>query len=137
MAEGLMRKALYELGKADIEVASAGVRALTGLSPTEETVAAMKEEDIDVSALKTKNVTAEMIRRADLILVMEPVHRDEIIRMAPKAASKTFLLKEYGNPEDLVVKGWSVNDPIGKPIEDYRLCRDEIDWNIDRIARSL
>ncbi|MCX6071631.1 MAG: low molecular weight protein arginine phosphatase, partial [Chloroflexi bacterium] len=38
MAEGLMKKCLKSLGKKGIEVASAGIAAVTGAAPTDETI---------------------------------------------------------------------------------------------------
>jgi protein-tyrosine-phosphatase len=137
MAEGLMRKSLYELGKERIEVASAGTMATNGMPPTDETVKVMKEAGVDVSDFKAKSVTPEMVRKADLILVMEPMHKDSVLRKAPQASSKTFLLKEYGSDSKLLPKGYSVHDPIGKPVEDYRITRDEISAEIERIAGLL
>jgi protein-tyrosine-phosphatase len=137
MAEGLMRKRLYELGRNDIEVRSAGVMASKGLSPTDETIKVMKEADVDVSEFKTKIMTDDMIKKADLILTMEPMQKDVILKKAPPAASKTFLLKEYKNPSKILPKGFSVHDPIGKPIEDYKVTRDEISAEIERVAELL
>lgn len=137
MAEALMRKRLYELGKNGIEVSSAGVMAVKGLPPTDETIKAMKEADVDVAEFKSKNATADMIKKADLILTMEPVQKDIIVKLVPQAAQKTFLLKEYANPSKILPKGFSVHDPIGKPIADYRICRDEINAEIERIAELL
>lgn len=137
MAEGLMRKRLYELGKDSIEVRSAGVRALNGMAPTDETITVMREEGVDASDHKTKNVTADMIKSAGLILVMEPIHKDEIIRLVPEAASKTYLLKEYESQSKINPKGFSVHDPIGKPVEEYRITRDEIKNEIERFVEKL
>lgn len=137
MAEGLMRKKLYERGLTDIEVRSAGVRAIPGMTPTDETVKVMNEADVDVSMSVTKMVTQEMIRSADLILVMEPMHKDSILSMAPRAADKTFLLKEYGSLSKINPKGFSVHDPIGKGVDDYRLCRDEIGVELDRVIENI
>lgn len=137
MAEGLLRKRLYELGKDGIEVRSAGVRALHGMPPTDETIEVMDEFGVDVSDFLSKNVTIDMIRKADLILTMEPIHKEEIIRTEPGAASKTFLLKEYENLSRINPKGFSVHDPIGKPVEEYRITRDEIENEIERFIGEL
>jgi len=137
MAEGLARKRLYELGKSDIEVSSAGVMATKGLPPTDETIKVMKEADVDVAEFKSKNISVDMIKKADLILTMEPMQKDMILKMAPHAAEKAFLLKEYKNPSKILPKGFSVHDPIGKPAADYRVCRDEINAEIGRIAELL
>ena len=137
MAEGLMRKRLYELGKSDIEVYSAGVMPTKGMPPTDETIMVMKEVDVDVAEFKSKNVTADLVKKAGLILTMEPIHKDIILKQAPQAAAKTFLFKEYQNPSKILPKGFSVHDPIGKPAADYRVCRDEISTEIDRIAKLV
>ncbi|MFA6610292.1 MAG: low molecular weight protein arginine phosphatase, partial [Candidatus Omnitrophota bacterium] len=42
MAEGFMKKYLRELGKADIEVRSAGISAAEGFFPTAETIEVMR-----------------------------------------------------------------------------------------------
>lgn len=137
MAEGLARKRLYELGKSDIEVSSAGVMATKGLPPTDETIKVMKEADVDVAEFKSKNISADMIKKADLILIMEPMQKDMILKLAPHAAQKAFLLKEYKNSSKILPKGFSVHDPIGKPAADYRTCRDEINTEIGRITELL
>lgn len=137
MAEALMRKRLYELSKDSVEVKSAGIRALNGMAPTDETITVMKEDGVDVSDYKTKNVTSEMIKKADLILTMEPVHKDEIARLVPAAASKTYLLKEYESQSKINPKGFSVHDPIGQPVEDYRTTRDEIKNEIERFVKKI
>lgn len=137
MAEGLLRKRLYELGKDAIEVRSAGVRALNGMSPTDETIEVMNEEGVDVSNYLSKNVTFDMIKKADLILTMEPLHKEDIVTTVPAAASKTFLLKEYESLSRINPKGFSVHDPIGKPVEEYRITRDEIKSEIERFVKEL
>ncbi len=137
MAEGLLRKRLYEIGRGTVDVRSAGVRALNALAPTDETVTVMREEGVDVSDYKTKNVTADMIKKADLILTMEPVHKDEIVRLVPSAGSKTYLLKEYKNQSKINPKGFSVHDPIGQPVEEYRIIRNEIKGEIERFVKNI
>lgn len=137
MAEALMRKRLYELGKDSIDVRSAGVRALNGLPPSDETIEVMKEESVDVSDFKTKNVTVDMIKKADLIITMEPVHKDEILVLVPEASAKTYLLKEYESFSKMNPKGFSIHDPIGKPVEEYRIVRDEIKDEIERFVGGL
>ena len=44
MAEGLLKKYLKDAGKGGIEVKSAGIMALDGFPPTDETVKVMKPE---------------------------------------------------------------------------------------------
>ena len=138
MAEGLLKKYLKELGKNDIMVRSAGTRAASGMGATDETVEVMKAEGVDVSGFKSARLTDHMIKDSDLILVMEPLHALEVIRKAPEASGKVFLLKEYakadgaGHPH-----GMDVPDPIGRPLKDYKTCLAIIKKEIERIARLL
>ena len=137
MAEAILRKRLAELGKKDIDVRSAGVRALNGLPPSDETIEVMKEEGVDVSGFRTKNITADMIKKSDLILTMEEAHKHEVLTIAPEAGSKTYLLKEYKSSDTFGYKGPDVDDPIGKPVEEYRIIRDEIKKEIERFVEEL
>ena len=99
MAEGLLKKRLKELGKSDIVVRSAGVRAIDGYPPMNETIEVMKAEGVDLSGFRSAGITDEFIKGSDLILVMSPLHKAEVIRRFPGAARKTFLLREYGKTE--------------------------------------
>ena len=137
MAEALMRKRLYELGNDRAEVVSAGAAVFGSVPPTDETIAVMREEGSDVSGFRTKQVTRDLVKNADLILVMEPAHRDEVLNLDPQASDKTFLLKEYGNPSKAMPGRLGVHDPIGKPVEEYRATRDEIKKEIERITEKI
>lgn len=137
MAEGLLKKYLKNLGK-KANVISAGTVAIEGYPATEATIEVMKTEGIDISGFHSKRLTAELINKADLILVMQPMHKEEVINMVPAAAAKTFLLKEYqcdckpGDIKDIVVP-----DPIGRPVEDYKRCLESIKKEIERIVKIL
>ena len=137
MAEGLLKKYLKELGKDHIEVHSAGIMPMGGSPPTHETVEVMNEEGVDVSGFRSKYLTIEMIRKADLILAMETFHKNEVLNRVPEAIHKTFLLKEFENTVDKNPARLGIKDPIGKPIEDYRHAFVAIKKEIERIANLL
>lgn len=138
MAEGLLRKALKELGKDYIVVSSAGTNIIDGYSPTRETIEVMKREGVNVSDYRSKSLTDELIMGFDLILVMAAHHMDYIVKRVPEAVSKTYLLKQYGRQdgsgagEDL-----DVCDPIGASMETYKHILAEIKEEVYRIAKIL
>lgn len=138
MAEGLLKKRLKELGKNDIAVRSAGIRAADSLSPTKETIEVMKAEGVDMGGFKSAGITDAMIDEADLILVMSELHKHEVLRRVPAAASKTFLLKEYGRTDkDEKITNPEVPDPIGMALPGYKACLAIIKEEIERVAKIL
>jgi len=138
MAEGLMRKHLRDVGKNDIEVRSAGVVAPENFAPTKETIDVMKKEGIDVSDHRSKKITEQFLREADLVLVMEDMHKQFLKDTFPGIRSKIHLLKEYGiTGERNYPKNTDIPDPIGRPAEYYTLSFQMIKDQVERIAKLL
>lgn len=136
MAEGFLKNKLEEKGRKDVTVSSAGTIAIDGFIPTDRTILVMKKEGIDVSVFRTSKLTAGLMRAADLILVMEHMHRSEVLNLLPDAASKTHLLRQYtdikGKEED-----FTVPDPIGRPLEVYERVLGMIKKSIEELVKEL
>lgn len=128
MAKAMLEKLLKESGlSGKVRVDSAGTGAYQGIPAALNTIEVIKEEGIDVSMHKGKAVTVELLRKSDLIFVMELTHRDIILNRLPGIGSKVRLLKE-----DV-----EVPDPIGKPVEEYRRVRDIIKGQVEDIFLEL
>lgn len=138
MAEALLKKAMQDKSRQDVAVFSAGIAGLNGFSPTEETVDVMREAGADVFDFKTKAVTQDLVNRADLILVMQNMHRREMVRRAPHAKDKVYLLRDYTNDarESRGDRG-EVADPVAKPVEVYRDVAGIIERNIKKLTEML
>jgi len=98
MAETLLRSMLEaRLGRlpSGLEVTSGGVSAVPGASPTVQAVMVMAERGLDLSTHKARQVTADMVRQADLVLTMTRSHREALLKLAPEAAGRVFVLNEY------------------------------------------
>lgn len=134
MAEGLFRRAVASRAK-DFEVGSAGVAAMDGYPSTMETIRAMKQAGVDVAGHQSRRLTAELVKEADYIFVMESVHRDMILGYWPEAASKVRLLMEF-SPEARLA-GAGVPDPISRSDEFYNHVLKMIDGCIQKIAASV
>ena len=138
MAEGLLKKYLKEAGKGDIEISSAGIMALDGFSPTDETIEVMNAQGLDVSGVKSRRLTREMIKKSGLILVMENMHKDHVLKLDPSAADRTHLLKKFGaEKERKYPEGDGVPDPIGKQIDFYKLSLEIIKEEAKRVTDLL
>ncbi|MCQ9207919.1 MAG: low molecular weight protein arginine phosphatase [Omnitrophica bacterium] len=136
IAQGLLKKMLQ--GKGAYEVVSAGTAGLVGMRPTDEVIQVMSEQDIDVSGHRSSALSEKDIREADLILVMERIHKQIVLSHAPLAQGKTYLLSEFGRQksEEKLVNP-DIPDPIGKPLDFYRKVFDVIKEGILRTVKKL
>jgi protein-tyrosine phosphatase len=96
MAEGLLKHALAASNKGDCVVSSAGLGALVGHHPDPKACQLMMEKGIDISDYRACQLNKEMIRKTDLILVMETAHKIAIEESEPSAKGKVFRLGEWG-----------------------------------------
>jgi low molecular weight protein-tyrosine phosphatase len=95
MAEGLLRQALLEANKTDCNVSSAGLGALVGHKADPSACQLMMTRGIDISGHRACQLHADMIRKTDLILVMELSHKHAIIDKQQSARGKVFRLGEW------------------------------------------
>lgn len=133
IAEGLFAKMLAGalqkyLKKKDllsaIDVLSAGVAPLPGMTPPHGTLGVMREEGIDVSGHKAVLLSGALIKTSSLIVVMERRHKEEILDAVPKSGHKIVLLKKFAGKDSGVDP--DIHDPIGNSINVYRKCAGEI-----------
>ncbi len=125
MAAGLLEKLLK--GKGDYKIMTAGIAAIKGMGATNEAIQVMSEQNIDISDHRSSPLSDEMVGEADLILVMERRHKENILMRRLDARSKVHLLSEFGD----------IPDPIGKSIEFYRKVFGMIKESIVRVAKKL
>jgi len=133
MAEGCLKKRLKEEGL-DVAVSSAGISPFTGLKPSQEAVELMKEIGVDVSTHESKAITKDILNKADMILVMEPMHKDVILGIALEVKDKIFYLRQFAKENSL---DKFIPDPIGKPIDYYMLTFKAIEESVEGFLKWL
>lgn len=133
MAAGLMRKRIAELRLEDqVRVVSAGVFAEGGHNASRFASTVLGERGIDLSQHRSQSVTVDLLRQADIVLVMEESHRKSLFYLAPQALARVFLLSEMAAEHD------DIEDPFGGTIFEYRETADRLTQLIDRgIPRIL
>jgi len=135
MAKALLEKALKEKNREDVEVLSAGIMILGGLTATEEVKELLTKEGIDVSAHRSQRVTQNMIKGSDIILVMEKLHEKRILQIVPEAKNRLFLLKEFAKINNN--NNLDIADPIARPYEFYAQTLGIIKEAIERIIHLI
>jgi protein-tyrosine phosphatase len=117
MAEALLRHELR--GQEEVTVESAGLGALVDEPASEYSVALMQERGIDITAHRAQQLTPELIKKADLILVMESGHKKAIEINEPETRGKVFRFGEWLDRE--------IADPYRKPRQAFEDALVEID----------
>lgn len=127
MAEGMLAKALSE--KKDCVVSSAGLNALIGYKPDDAACQLMQEKGIDISHYRACQLNTEMIRKADLILVMESFHQLAIEAKDSSAKGKVFKLGKWGEDE--------IPDPYGQGLEVFKSTLQLIEQGVNQWQKKL
>lgn len=108
MAEGFARVH----GAGSVEARSAGTSAAGYVN--RNTIQAMKEVGIDISAHISKQVTDELMAWADVVVTMGCCSADNLCPV-------TFKGKKYD---------WKIEDPLGRPWSVMERVRDEIEEKV-------
>ncbi|MEA3336582.1 MAG: low molecular weight protein arginine phosphatase [Chloroflexota bacterium] len=127
MATGLLQQRLGESGLADqVSVSSAGVFGLDGAPASRPGVQVLAERGMDISGHRAHTVTADDMRDADLVLVMEEAHRRSLFYSYPNLLGKVFLYSEMAGEYD------DIEDPYRQPKEEYAKTADELSRLLDQ-----
>jgi len=153
MAEGLAKKAIAEklgcgvnpapshsipqnkfercgvdqLAQMGYKVVSAGVSAINGVGASAEAIRFCESKGVDISSHKSRRITPEMLNEADYIFAMSAGHKNDIMRLCPKAEKKCMLLSDNGD----------INDPIGGDFEAYKICGETIEKAVNKRISEL
>jgi arsenate reductase (thioredoxin) len=98
------------------ESRSAGTRPAEHVHPV--VVDAMREQDIDLSARRPQKLTDDLAQWADVVVTMGC--GDE----CPYIPGKKYI-------------DWDLTDPAGKPLEEVRAIRDDINRRVTQLANEL
>jgi len=134
MAQAILEKELKENNRQDVEVLSAGIMMLSGLGATEETKELLRKEGIDVSRHRSQKISKEILKKSDIILVMEKLHEESVLQLAPEVKNRLFLLKEFAKIDD---DNLNIDDPIGRSIDFYAKTLEIIKEAIEGIAKII
>jgi protein-tyrosine phosphatase len=129
MAEGLLKQALLEANKTDCNVSSAGLAALVGHKADPSACQLMMKKGIDISGHRACQLHTEMIRKTDLILVMESNQKNTIIEKQQSARGKVFRLGEW--------EEFDIADPYKKDIAAFERSLTLIEKGITQWMEKL
>ena len=109
MAEALLKTALK--GQAGITVESAGLGALVGHPADDIALQLMAAAGEDISVHRARQIHPDMVRDADLVLVMEAGHKRAIDDADTTTRGKVYRLGEWQDKD--------IDDPYRQPKEAF------------------
>jgi protein-tyrosine-phosphatase len=132
MAEGYLEKRLKE-ENIQAEVRSAGTLGIEGMPPADFSIKILEDEGASVEGYQSKALTEDLVKWADVILVMEPNHKEKVTAITPEAGDKVHFLREFGDETGNLV----IPDPIGRPLTFYQLSFKIIKKSIEEFIKWL
>ncbi|HYC33782.1 MAG TPA: low molecular weight protein arginine phosphatase [Gemmatimonadales bacterium] len=132
MAEALLREALASRGIQQVTVGSAGSGAWDGAPASEGAYLVALENGLDLSGHRARLLTRELVRDADLILVMSGHHVARVAELGGE--HKVHLLGSYAGRDGARTE---VADPYGADLASYRATFGELQEIIGNVVSRV
>lgn len=129
MAEALLRQALISANKTGYHISSAGLGALVDHAPDKYACELLLKKGLDISGYKASQLSLHLIRKADLILVMELGHKNAIVAEEQSAKGKVFRLGEWGQ--------FDIPDPYQKDLTAFETALHLIEQGVSQWVKKL
>jgi len=124
MAAGLLQQRGIGL-----RVSSAGLVAEVGQPAQKEAIAALAEVGVDIRAHRATQLTRQLANEAELILTMTAEQTRRLKTLYPAMHGRIFALRGFDASD--------IDDPIGMPLSDFRVCRTALTIGIDYWVERL
>jgi protein-tyrosine phosphatase len=133
-AQGLFTKLMHQEGHKGFHAESGGLLALPGNSVTFLAQKVAAEHGVDLAGHQAKCLSQELVAWAELILVMEKSHKDELLADFPDATDKTFLIRRFAR---FGSRSRGIADPYGLQYDAYRFCYLDIEDAVSGLVEFL
>lgn len=137
MAEGLLKKILLKEDMTDISIYSAGTNPAPKQKPSLNTLELLKKDGLDFSHHISRRLSIEMIEEANAIFVMQRVHKDAVLKIAPHAGEKICFLSHFHTLPNNPYHELEIPDPIGMNLFFYENIYEMIRSSCQGILRRL
>ena len=113
-----------------LNITSAGIRALAGKDADFQAIKTALKHGTVVAGHTARQLTAGMCEKADLILVMEQNHIDQVADILPAARSKTMLFGQW-------LQQKNIPDPFRQSDEMFETVYQQLDAAATQWAAKL
>ena len=120
-----------------IKITSAGTKAAGGGRVNDVVALIARNNGFSLRQHTAEPLSDNLMKNADLILVMEQEHKNFILEKYPDAQDKVFRLMEYGWQGEDEIETLDVPDPTGKNVEDFKAFIETAHAEADRLVHEL
>lgn len=120
-----------------IKILSAGTKASGGGRVNDVVALIARNHGFSLRQHTAEPLSEKLVKRADLILTMEQVHKDFILEKFPESKDKVFRLMEYGWQGEDKIETLNVPDPTGKNVADFKAFIETAHAEADRLVHEL
>lgn len=131
LAAAIANRLFATRGLTGWHASSAGTNAWPDASASDGSLLVALENDLDLAVHRARVVTPELVRQADVILVMGHHHLERVRELG--GDGRSWLLTSYGRPG----AGRAVSDPFGGTLDVYRSTFDELATEIEAVVDRL
>lgn len=122
MAQAIVQAEITKRGL-PMEVNSAGLLNMGGRPAAAEAQLVCERAGTPLPKLESRCLSADDVEWADIILVTEPWHRDEVVQSFAVISDRNVrLLGEF----DPWSRGESIDDPVGGSTEEFEACYERL-----------
>jgi len=118
-----------------VEVLSAGFHLEEGRPADPVMIEVAAARGVDMAALRSTTVDETLLRKADLIFVMEKVHYDRLEKLGASIAGKTYLLGAHSRNGGALPP--EIDDPYAGPKQGYEVCYERISEAVDHLKAMI
>jgi len=119
----------------DLAVQSAGTNAKPGLPPTENTAKILKSHGIPCADYRSKSCTNSLVDNADLIFVMENIHKQTLLEQYPQAGNKIYRVADFCPDLEPWIREMGIPDPLGLAMFFYENVYEMIERSCTSILK--
>ena len=134
IAEAIFKKMMLEQKRDYVSVSSAGIMAVSGVGASQGAREVLAREGINVSRHISRQLDKEIAQRSDLILIMERLHENAVLKIAPGVKNRVFLLKEFAKIDE---NNLDIADPSGQPLGYYEDVYVSIKEALERVSKLI
>ena len=103
-----------------VRIQSAGIAALSGSSIDPTAHAVLQSHRVQPRRHAARQMSRELLRQADLILLMEQAHFSDVLELAPEVRGKAFLMGKWQDPSTSPTLTGAPHQPSSRPTRSSR-----------------